>query len=425
MNPFSRIFRLSAAFLGSNLARAAIGFGLSLVLARGLGAERFGRWVLCTTCASTLTIIADLGFGVLLTRDGARLGTDALEAWREVLSALWLRLIVAVPIGAGLFVAATHLGAADETVTGMRVAALLGVFGAAYGCFGAMFRSQQRWLPTVLAMETAWLGAQLGCAWWLVGRGGGVASLMALAAAVQAAQLASAAILWRPIFGAYCSVRPSYRGLTQLIRRALPFAAAGFVANLESRIGPLMLGYLATPSAVGLFAAAARFGRVTRLVPQAVFAGALPVLSHDYSRDREEAGRVFRTFSRLILLFATLSAVGCVLWAAPLLGLVYGSEFSTAAPVLVWIGIGLIPTLSNSAQKIFLYAAGGEARVVSWSIVALLVQAGAAAALIPALGATGAAIGLTLGEALIWAPLRRPLRQPPAAALQLERAASV
>ncbi len=424
MNPFSRIFKLSAAFLGSNLARAAIGFGLSLVLARSLGAERFGRWVLCTTCASTLTVIADLGFGVLLTRDGARFGRDGLEAWREVVGALWLRLVVAVPLAAGLFVVASHFGGAAETVTGMRVAALVGVVGAVYGCFGAMFRSQPRWLPTVLAIETAWLAAQVGGAWWLVRNGAGVGMLMALAAVVQVAQLASAAILWRPVFGAYGSARITYQTLTRLIRRALPFAATGLVANLESRVGPLMLGYLATPAAVGLFAAAARIGRVTRLVPQAMFAGALPVLSHDYSRDPDEAGRVFRTFSRLILVFATLSAAACALLAAPLLALIYGAEFSSAAPVLVWIGIGLIPTLSNSAQKIFLYAAGGEARVVGWSTVALLIQAGAAAALIPAFGATGAAIGLTIGEALIWVPLRRPLPDRPDAALHFERAAS-
>ncbi len=56
MTPPARILRLSAAFLGSHLARAAIGFAFSLALARGLGAERFGRWILCTAWASTLTV---------------------------------------------------------------------------------------------------------------------------------------------------------------------------------------------------------------------------------------------------------------------------------------------------------------------------------------------------------------------------------
>ena len=76
----ARIARLSAAFLGSNLARAAIGFGLSFALARGLGAERFGRWILCTAWASTLTVVVDLGFGVLLTRDGAARRTPSPAA---------------------------------------------------------------------------------------------------------------------------------------------------------------------------------------------------------------------------------------------------------------------------------------------------------------------------------------------------------
>jgi 2-polyprenyl-6-methoxyphenol hydroxylase-like FAD-dependent oxidoreductase len=54
----------------------------------------------------------------------------------------------------------------------------------------------------------------------------------------------------------------------------------------------------------------------------------------------------------------------------------------------------------------------------------LLVQVGAAAALIPPFGATGAAMGLTIGEALIWLPLRRPLPDRPDPTLHFERAAS-
>ena len=95
MTPLNRIAKPSAAFLGSNLARAAIGFALTLAIGRGLGADRFGQWVLCTTWASLLTVAADLGFGVLLTRDGARPGAPAA---RLVGGALRLRLAVAIPL---------------------------------------------------------------------------------------------------------------------------------------------------------------------------------------------------------------------------------------------------------------------------------------------------------------------------------------
>ena len=421
--PLARIARLSAAFLGSNLARAAIGFGVSFALARGLGADHFGRWILCTAWASTLTVAVDLGFGVLLTRDGAR---AQAEPGRLLIGALVLRLALALPLAALLYAGAGYLSSDAETVAGLRVAALLGIAGATYGCFGALFRSQPRWLPAVLAVETGFLFAQLIAALAIVGAGWAGAAgwagwaggagwagsklvlLMVLALGVQLAQIATAIACWRVVFGGRGRAQvPSPDALLALLRRALPFAASGIVANVQTRVGPLMLGYLSTPTEVGWFAAASRFGSVARLAPQAVFAGALPVLSHEHGRDRESAERVFHSFDAVLLGASSAVAVGLALFATPVLRLVYGSAFIPAAPALLWIGAGLIPSLSNSGRKVFLYASGGEAVVVRWSAVALLVQLCAGAALIPTLGSAGAAISVALGEAIIWWPLRR------------------
>src|SRR4051812_18215851 len=170
MTPLARIARLSAAFIGSNIARAAIGFGLSFSLARALGTQRFGGWILCTAWASTLTVVVDLGFGVLLTRDGAR---PQAEPGRLLAGALTLRLAVAVPLALALYAGAGYVSSSPETIAGLRMAALLGTCGAAYGCFGALFRSQPRWLPTVLGVETACLAVQLGAAMWIANAGTG------------------------------------------------------------------------------------------------------------------------------------------------------------------------------------------------------------------------------------------------------------
>lgn len=418
--PLARIARLSAAFLGSNMARAAIGFGLSFVLARGLGAERFGRWILCTAWASTVTVVVDLGFGVLLTRDGARPDT---EPGRLLSGALVVRLAIAVPLAALLYAGAPHLSSEAETIAGLRVAALLGTAGAAYGCFGALFRSQPRWLPAALGVETGWLALQLAGAWWIVhagsggssgaggfgaAEGGEIVSLLTLAVAVQLAQIATAAMCWRTVFGDRGRVRlPSSAAVAALVRRALPFAASGIIANAQTRVGPLMIGALSTQAELGLFAAASRCGSVARLAPQAVFAGALPVLSHEHQRDRASASRAFRTFDRGLLVVSAAIALGGGVFAAPVLRLVYGSPFVGAAPALVWVSVGLIPVLSNSARKVVLYASGGEALVVGWSAVALTVQVCLGALLIPALGSVGAAVSVAAGEAVIWWPLRR------------------
>jgi len=404
MNPLARIVRLSAAFLCSNLARAGIGVALALVLGRGLGADRFGAWILCTTWASTLTIVADLGFGVLLTRDGARDDTDPV---RLLMGALTWRLAIVLAPACALTAAAGLLSSDAETIVALRVAALLGVAGAAYGCFGALLRSQPPWLPAVLAVETAWLAVQVAASWRLVAMGRGLVALVTLATAVQLVQIASALALWRPIFGARAAPTRASPGLVPLLRRAWPFALSGIVANLQLRVGPLMLGVLATPSDLGWFGAAARVGRAAKLAPQAIFAGALPVLSREYGRDRAEAQRVSHMLGRALAALSTAVALACALGAPLLMRLLYGPQFAAAAPTLVWVAIGLIPALSNSGRKIFLYAAGGEALVVKWSAAALLLQVACGALLIPPLGSAGAEISVAVAEAAIWLPLRR------------------
>jgi O-antigen/teichoic acid export membrane protein len=403
MTPLARIVRLSTAYVSSNLARAAIAFGLSLALGRALGAERFGRWILCTTWASTLTVVADLGFGVLLTRDGAR--ADA-PAGRLLLNALLLRLAVVVPLGAILVLVAPRLVTDPEAIAGVRLGALLGISGAAYGCFGALFRAQPRCLPTVLAAETACLAAQLGGSWWLVHQGRGVVPLVALATLLQAAQIVASVAVWRTVFGARAAVaRPSLDDLRALLHRAIPFAASSIVANLQTRIAPLMLGYWSTEIDLGWFAAASRFGRAARLAPQAVFAGALPVLSHEYGRQREDARRLFRLFDRGLVALSLAMAAPCILLAPLLLRLAYGPSFTKAAPALVWVGVGLAPALVNSGKKVALFAAGGEAIVLRWSAVALAVQVVTGLVLIPSFGSVGAAMSVAVAEAAIVVPL--------------------
>jgi O-antigen/teichoic acid export membrane protein len=257
------------------------------------------------------------------------------------------------------------------------------------------------------------------------GHEGTVGLLITLAIAVQVAQIATAAIAWRRVFGSRGDVQVPRRGaLVTLLRRALPFAATGLVANAQTRIAPLMLGYWSTASELGLFSAAARFGSVARMAPQALFAGALPVLSHEHDRDPAAARRAFHTFDRMLIAGSTLAAIACALGAAPVLRLVYGPSFTGAAPALLWITIGLIPLLSNSGRKVFLFASGREAEVVRWSAVALAIQLVLGAILIPVFGSVGAAIGIAAGEAIVWWPLRRTKPSADAAAAEAPRLAS-
>src|SRR5262249_21965986 len=157
---------------------------------------------------------------------------------------------------------------------------------------------------------------QLAASWWIVRTGGGIAVLIAVSIGTQLAQMATAGVLWRPVFGGRsASGQTSRSTVWTTLARALPFAATGLVANLQARVAPLLLGSLAAPIELGWFSAASRVGRVAKLTPSAIFAGALPVLSHEYQRDRDEAHRVSRLLNRLLLAAAAVGVVACLAFA--------------------------------------------------------------------------------------------------------------
>ena len=106
----------------------------------------------------------------------------------------------------------------------------------------------------------------------------------------------------------------------------------------------------------------------------------------------------------MLLLPAVLVAWGAGYW-------LYRKAPRRQGPAPPGNPIALLPAVTNSGRKIFLYAAGAETIVVRWSAAALAIQIAASALLMPLAGATGAAVSLAIGEAAIWWPLRRTVEQ--------------
>jgi O-antigen/teichoic acid export membrane protein len=439
------ILRLTVAFISSNAIRAAIGFATAILTARQLGAADFGRWTLCMAVASTLTAVLDLGFGVLLTRDAARspvrrrnaaasapaalrraspkrdlnddeLADSAVSARRafprdgatigaEVSNALLARLGLLAPVAA-VVVAVTAPADSAGLAKGLSTAVLLAAAGVAYGCLSAALRGWPEWLVPVLAVESAGALLQLAGTWRIVGDGGGFVALLWLAIAVQVAQLLAAAFLWLLSRDRHDPLAaPTPAGAAALVRRSIPFALSGLIANAHLRLAPLALGAFGGVEQVALFGAAQRFASLAKMLPQSAFAGALPVLSREVQAGG--ADRVRSSFERAIAAIAVASAAALALLAPFAVRVAYGRSFQPAAPVLAWLAVALVPMLTNNARQLYLYAAGHERTATVWSAVALLAQAAGCALLIPRFGAAGAAFAIGAGEAVVWWPLRR------------------
>src|SRR5262245_36797565 len=122
---------MTAAFVASDLLRGAIGLATSVIIARGLGRDEFGRWTLYATWASALTVMFDLGFGLLLMREAARGG----RVGAMVGGAVAARLAFFAPAAAALAVSGAGRWAipdASAQTTGLVLA--IAAAGMVYGC---------------------------------------------------------------------------------------------------------------------------------------------------------------------------------------------------------------------------------------------------------------------------------------------------
>jgi O-antigen/teichoic acid export membrane protein len=283
---------------------------------------------------------------------------------------------------------------------------VLAIAGATYGCLSAVFRAWREWLVPVLAVECAGALLQLAGSVWVVHRGGRVDALLWLAASIQVLQVVAAAVLWRATRAWHDSLeRPTFGSAMALLRRSAPFALAGVIANAHERVAPIALGYLATTEQVALFGASSRLAGLVKMAAQSAFAGALPVLAAEVARGA--ASRIRAQFHTALRAFTLVAAVFLATFSGLLLRATYGTAFVAAAPALVWMAGGLVPTLINSGRKISLYAAGRERTATTWSAVALAIQGAGCLMLVPRFGASGAAMAILAGEISIWWMLRR------------------
>jgi PST family polysaccharide transporter len=393
---------MTAAFVASDLVRGVIGFATSVIIARGLGRDEFGRWTLYATWASALTMMFDLGFGVLLTREAARGGRVGAIVGGAVVA----RLALFTPVALALAVfGAGRWAIPDASVQTTYLVLATAAAGMAYGCLAAVYRASPAWLAVILIVETVGtLTQSVGSAFIIVG-GGSIPALLRLALAVQLAQLGVATIGWHTVSPEDRVHLPSLRSIGQLVWRGVPFAMTGLVANIQSRMGAIVLGVAATPADVAAFGVAQRLEGAARRLPSAACGAALPVLTGDIERTGETPVRA--RFDGALRWFALGAAAALVVGARPIVRYTYGDAFEGAWAALSWAAIGLVPSLTNAGRKVYLYASGRETIVLRWSAIACAIQAIGCAALIPRFGAVGAMAAYVAAEAAIWLPLRR------------------
>lgn len=385
--------RGSGIKLAAELTGRLLSLATSFLLAVGLGVEGFGTFAAASGVAVILAEAADLGLqGTAVRALVARtLGLRAMLRAKVILTA-------AVGLAGLLLLAA---GPYLERLPGGLAPALLAPLVFYYALagwtelLGVALRAEGRRAEeaaVILALRATLLVAAVGA--------------LRLGAGLVPMAWAHAASTLPALFVSAFLARRAYHGLDAglpqpppraVLRTALPLAVNGGLALLSLRLELLVVFFVRGAAESGLFGAALKVVESLNGIPNAVAAGAMPSLT----REALQGLRVVRErVAGMMALLAVPGAAGLALSATGVVALLGESYQGAAAPLRV-LALALVPLFMNTVLLQALIAAGHAGTLPRLTGVRVGLAAVLALALIPPLGAMGAAAGFLLSETVL------------------------
>jgi O-antigen/teichoic acid export membrane protein len=369
----------------------ATGALVFVVLARTLGPGPLGQYAWALTFLALAVALADFGMGPILARDLVAQG-EARPDW--LANFLVMRLLLGAAVGLGAAVAALTLAPAALRLPLLVCCPLLPLIAARF--YDPVFQvGGKPWLSLNLTLVyTALAPLAVVVALVLPQPVQGAILVHAVASvAYGTVGLVLTLRLLRPRFAAV-----SRAGLMQVALAVAPMGLSSLITALATRVDLFIVARLGSDTMAGQYNAAFRFLDVGAAVIVTVLSPLLTVFVAMAQTDRAALVVAFQSMLRLVatvMVFGALLATGL---AGPVMVLVYGAAYASAAAALALLAWKLAAAFV-SLLCFALVMATASIRYTVWnSALALGLTVGADLLLVPRLGVTGAAGGTLLGE---------------------------
>lgn len=390
MNPFRNILRLSVG----DVAARALSFLAFIYMARVLGVDGYGTVEFALSLIIYLQAFTEGGLDLWATREIAR-GKDIRILVSQVVP---LRLI----LGSAGFIGLLLFLPLFPDYPQLKLVLIL---------FGLRAFTQ--------ALDLRWVFmGQEKMKWVAIGL---IISQVVFALAVFGLVRGPEDILWIPIFQTIGNLamagyfiyqflrstpggtlfRPTLRGIKQALGPSFTLGASRGLSLLSFNFDTLLIGFMLSSATVGLYSAAYRPVIVVLTIATTYGLGLFPVLSRAFATDHDEFRRLVRNSLRLTATLAMPIGIAGTFLAKPGIELLFGSEYSEAAPVLQILSwTAVLVTLRGTFRQSL--CAIGHQRVDLWNaVVASVINVSLNFVLIPKYGMIGAAIATVISE-IVW-----------------------
>jgi O-antigen/teichoic acid export membrane protein len=370
----------------------ALGVIATAVLARGLGDQGYGQWSTILLIPALLGPLNELGFLQVAVRhassedDPRWLG--ALVTARAALSipvtALTILILVPVAHGSTMFLAGA-------------IVALQGLL-AAPSAMASVFQVKVRNDLAIVALTVnslLWTSAVILIA---LSDGG----LLPYAVALTSIAVVSAAL---QVAIARRTVRIPLRGTQTLWRRlareAVPLSIGSLLILAYGRVDGLIVYSSAGATAAGLYNAVYRIVEQAGVVPLSLVVTLTPIASRILPSKPTEARALLQLALDLLAMFSLPALAFSIVASHPIIQLLYGAEFSAAAPALPILMGAFIVICCGYAVGLFTLVLNLQREFARFALLALVFNVVANLLLVPPYGFVAAAWTTLLTEALV------------------------
>ena len=394
-----RLMAQTAGNAGLNGATLALNFVITLLLSRLLGPEGYGAYAFAIAWGLLLAPFASLGLFPLVVR---KLATYRVrEDWSRA-RGLLRRSNQAVLV-ASLAVTGTAAAVSivvdwpkpplfEPTLVALAIVPLIALVllrQAAMQAFGAVVLAR---VPETLVVPLLMIVLVLLLETTLSSELSATSAVGAQAAAAACAALLGAYLLRRTLPNEVRRAAPLDETRAWLVG-ALPILVAIGIGALNVQAATILTGSIAGPEEAGIFSVASRIAALLPFLLLAATPSLMPTIAVLHERGQSEAlQRVVIRGARLVFLGSLPLAIAAIVFAEPVLKL-FGLDFEAGVTALRIMCLGQLVNVATGFAGVILLMIG-ETGQLTWSVAAgPAVNLVLSAALIPAFGAVGAAVG--------------------------------
>jgi PST family polysaccharide transporter len=381
----------SGWLLFDKLVRAVLGLLVGVWVARYLGPTRFGELAYVLAFIAFFQAVANLGADGIIVRDIAQ---DRAAASRILGTAFVLRFCVGVACWiAAIAIVALMNGVNDPSVALTALAGGVLVFQAA-DTVDLWFQSQSQSRRTVVAKLTAYLLSS-GAKIVLILTGAPLAAFAAMTAAESAAGALGLCLAYSR-FPTDCRWELVQKQARQLVRDSWPFMLSGISIMVYMRIDQIMIKEILGERELGLYAAALPFSQVWQVIPMVLAISLAPVIARKKTEGESEYQNALLTVFRVFGVVSLCVSVATALASSTLIPLLYGQNYSGAAPILAIHAFSNIFVFQGVAQSLWLTNERAGRLSLLKTLLGGIAAVGANLILLPMLGAVGAAVSANI-----------------------------